>query len=149
MRQRVVRFNGIEGEDLVLRPDHTAAIARIVGSRLSHSELPIKYYYLDPIFRRNNKGEDVETISAGVEVIGDGSVEADALVIGTAIDAMRFFWGFLTYVLILGMQGYVASLSQAAQNALRNGDYTAGIPPHGDVSVVHDVPQLVGASWFT
>lgn len=142
LHSKAIRFNGVEGHDLVLRPDHTAAIARVVGSRLSANDLPVHYYYLDPIFRRSNSGEDIEQFQAGVEIIGDGSVAGDAKVIGTAIEAMKAL-GFDDVRIDVGHAGYVASLSEAEQQALRSGDYTSGIPAHGGVDVVGDVPELV------
>ncbi|MDA1352958.1 MAG: ATP phosphoribosyltransferase regulatory subunit [bacterium] len=142
LRKKAIRFNGVEGNDLVLRPDHTAAIARVVGSRLTAADLPVNYYYLDPIFRRSNSGEDIEQFQAGIEMIGDASVDADAKVIGTAIEAMRSL-GFDDVKIDIGYAGYVASLSETEQKALRYGDYTAGIPAHGGVEVVQDVPELV------
>ena len=47
-----IMFFDASGSQLVLRPDHTTAISRIVSSRLSDS-LPVKLFYHDSVFRKD------------------------------------------------------------------------------------------------
>ena len=66
-------FDGL-GSRLVLRPDHTTPIARIVASRLSN-ELPIKLYYFDPVFRKDSLLGETEIFQFGCEHIGSLTIQ--------------------------------------------------------------------------
>lgn len=73
------------GETVVLRPDLTAPIARVVSSLYEKIEFPLRYMYQGKIYRnQNNKGIE-ETNQIGVELIGLSSLEGDAEIINLAI----------------------------------------------------------------
>ena len=61
------------GSRLVLRPDHTTAIARIVSLRLGNA-LPVKLFYYDSVFRRDPQLGETEIFQFGFEHIGDLSI---------------------------------------------------------------------------
>src|SRR2546421_7926421 len=71
-----------QGHVLVLRPDMTIPIARIVTTRYAHVEPPLRFCYFAHAYRgvRPQRGQSRELLQAGVELIGsptpDGTVEA-------------------------------------------------------------------------
>ena len=78
------------GRILVLRPDMTMPIARIVATKLKDSLYPLRICYSGNIFRMNENwdGKVSETTQSGIEIIGSESPKADAEVIITAIEAL-------------------------------------------------------------
>ena len=69
--EKAVSFLDANGRHVLLRPDPTAAIARIVASRTDSLSLPIRWYYLDTVFRKDADHGYTERLQAGVECIGD------------------------------------------------------------------------------
>jgi ATP phosphoribosyltransferase regulatory subunit len=78
-----------EGKTLVLRPDLTAPIARMVSSVLKEEPLPLRLFYHANVFRaQDDSARTVEFFQSGVELVGDPSPEADAEVIALAVEAL-------------------------------------------------------------
>lgn len=80
--RRAYRFSD-GGEDLVLRPDPTAAVARVVATTLRAETPPMRLAYLCPVFRREEPhgGHFREFHQAGVEWIGESGAEAEIRVL--------------------------------------------------------------------
>jgi ATP phosphoribosyltransferase regulatory subunit len=76
-----------EGRILVLRPDITMPIARVVGTKMANHPLPLRLFYLGNVYRYGEfqAGKQREVAQAGVELLGVGGPEADAEVIAMAI----------------------------------------------------------------
>ena len=74
------KFFDRDGNTLVLRPDITPSIARAVTTYYNTEHLPIRLCYKGNTFinHKNYKGKLREHTQAGVEMIGLGTVEADA-----------------------------------------------------------------------
>lgn len=90
MHERLFRFIDERGRIMVLRPDMTTPIARLVSTRLRDRELPMRFCYVANIFRReNHAGRQREFYQAGVELVGGVGAEADAEVISLACEALR------------------------------------------------------------
>ena len=66
---------------MVLRPDNTLPIARLVATRLRSEELPLKLFYNQSIFMVNPKdsGRDDEFSQSGIEIIGGKNADYEAL----------------------------------------------------------------------
>jgi ATP phosphoribosyltransferase regulatory subunit HisZ len=60
------------GSVLVLRPDMTVPIARVVATRYAHVEPPLRFCYVAHAYRgvRPQRGQSRELLQAGVELIG-------------------------------------------------------------------------------
>jgi ATP phosphoribosyltransferase regulatory subunit len=91
------------GNVLVLRPDMTVPIARLVATRYAHAEPPFRFCYFAHAYRgvRPQRGQSRELLQAGVELIGSPAPEgtAEALtVLCSALDAA----GLQTYRIGLG-----------------------------------------------
>lgn len=96
-----------KGNIMVLRPDMTLPIARIITSRFNSIITPTKVFYISNIYRVNDshKGRFNEFTQGGIEIIGTSSVKADIEVIITAIRALEGL-GFEEFKLELGHSGF-------------------------------------------
>ncbi|MBU3141935.1 ATP phosphoribosyltransferase regulatory subunit [Clostridium sp. CF012] len=89
-QEKMYKFFDNVGRILVLRPDMTMPIARIVATKLKDSLYPLRICYSGNIFRMNEnwEGKVSETTQSGIEIIGSESPKADEEVIITAIQAL-------------------------------------------------------------
>ncbi len=89
--EEMFKLSDSEGRTTVLRPDNTMPIARMVATRLSDGDFPVRLYYNQSVFVRNKdlKGRINEIAQSGVELIGDGSTDADIEVITLAIESLK------------------------------------------------------------
>jgi ATP phosphoribosyltransferase regulatory subunit len=92
-----------QGHVLVLRPDMTIPLARVVATRYAHVDPPFRFCYFAHSYRgvRPQRGQSRELLQAGVELIGAATPEgtAEALtVLCAALDAA----GLETYRVGLG-----------------------------------------------
>ncbi|HET7580621.1 MAG TPA: ATP phosphoribosyltransferase regulatory subunit [Bacillales bacterium] len=100
-----------EGKTVVLRPDMTAPIARIAASSLKDEALPLRLAYDASVFRAQQRegGRPAEFEQIGIELIGDGSVSADAEVIALMVNVMKRA-GLDHFQVVVGHIGYVNAL---------------------------------------
>jgi ATP phosphoribosyltransferase regulatory subunit len=92
-----------QGHVLVLRPDMTVPIARVVATHYRHDDPPFRFCYVAHAYRgvRPQRGQSRELLQAGVELIGSPAPEGTAEVLGVmcaALDAA----GLETYRVGLG-----------------------------------------------
>ncbi|NLC07583.1 MAG: ATP phosphoribosyltransferase regulatory subunit [Syntrophomonadaceae bacterium] len=89
--EELYRLLDRDGRLLVLRPDMTTPIARLVATRLRNQPLPLRLFYLANVFRYESPqaGRLREFGQAGVELIGSSGPEADAELIALAVEALR------------------------------------------------------------
>lgn len=75
---------------MVLRPDSTMPIARLVATRLREEPLPLKLFYNQSIFMVNpkNSGRDDEFAQSGIEILGGNSRAADYEALVIAVQAL-------------------------------------------------------------
>lgn len=80
-----------KGRLLVMRPDSTVPIARMVSTRLQAETSPIRLCYNQPIYRNNKAlaGKNDETRQAGMELIGAGGKRADLELVISAIEILK------------------------------------------------------------
>src|SRR5579863_10684435 len=78
------------GEVLVLRSDMTVPIARVVGSRYAHAELPLRFAYFAHCYRaaRPQRSEPREFLQAGIELIGGAGPAGTAEVLSVLCRAL-------------------------------------------------------------
>ncbi|MDR5659758.1 ATP phosphoribosyltransferase regulatory subunit [Serpentinicella sp. ANB-PHB4] len=79
------------GRLLVLRPDCTIPIARMVGTKMKDFIYPLKLSYVQNVFRIDEEqaGKKREFRQAGVEIFGVSSYKADVEIIVTAIENLK------------------------------------------------------------
>ncbi len=91
LAEELYRFLDRDGRALALRPDLTIPTARLAGSKLYDQPLPQRFFYAGPAFRYEEPraGRQREFWQAGIELIGAGSVDADAEVLAFAVAALQ------------------------------------------------------------
>ncbi|MCM1282336.1 MAG: ATP phosphoribosyltransferase regulatory subunit [Muribaculaceae bacterium] len=80
-----------EGNTLVLRPDFTPSIARSAAKYYTQEDMPVKLCYMGSTFTNSSayQGRLKENTQCGVELIGDGSVAADAEILAMVVDSLK------------------------------------------------------------
>lgn len=91
LTDRMFRLLDKQGHTVVLRPDMTTPIARVVSSLYKDVALPIRLFYQANVFRAQEKeaGRNAEFFQTGIELIGDASDDADAEAIALAVFCLR------------------------------------------------------------
>ncbi|MCT4593898.1 MAG: ATP phosphoribosyltransferase regulatory subunit [Anaeromicrobium sp.] len=102
-----------KGNILVLRPDMTLPIARIISSRMKSIITPTKVFYTCNVYRINEslKGKLNEFTQGGIEIIGSSSIKADVEVIVTAISTLREL-GFSEFKIEIGHSGFYGAITK-------------------------------------
>lgn len=80
-----------DGRFLVVRPDNTLPIVRMVASRLDAARLPLRLRYDAPVVRTapRNTGASRQVTQLGFELIGAGGIEGDAEVVRCAAEVAQ------------------------------------------------------------
>ncbi len=88
--ENMYKMSDSKGRLMVMRPDSTLPIARMVATRLKNMPQPIRLYYNQRVYRNNLglTGRSNEVMETGVELIGAKGKRADLEVITTAIEAL-------------------------------------------------------------
>jgi histidyl-tRNA synthetase len=83
-------FADRSGDQLTLRPENTAGVARAVISGGLHQHLPLKVFYAGPMFRheRPQKGRLRQFHQIGIELIGAPEPQADVEAIALGVDVL-------------------------------------------------------------
>ena len=92
-QENLYKLTDSKGRLLVMRPDNTMPIARIVATRLRDAELPLKLCYAQAVYTTapSLKGRSDEVVQTGIELIGSQLKIADLEVISTAVDSLSSF----------------------------------------------------------
>lgn len=129
--RRTLRFLDRDGRLLALRPDVTTAVARVVAQRYREASGTLRLAYFTPIFREeaSMRGSEREYDQAGVELVGDATLRADAEVIALLANALARC-GLSAADIDIGHVGFVDGLiaelpdgaRAAVGDAARSGD---------------------------
>jgi len=114
-RQMVIQLQNGEDDELGLRPELTASIARTVVTRMANATYPQRLYYNANVFRRtweSRHNRQQEFYQAGVELLGAGGLLANAEVLLLVADCLAAL-GLQEWHLILGEAGITRSLLSA------------------------------------
>lgn len=111
-QEEMYKLTDAKGRLLVMRPDSTMPIARLVGTRLREEVFPLKLFYSQTIYRVNpkNSGRDDEFFQSGIEIIGGDVRRSDLEALSIAIDVMSAF-GAEDYRFEIGDSAFFAILS--------------------------------------
>lgn len=113
--KELYKFFDREGNTLALRPDITPSIARAAATLFSEQRLPIRLCYIGNTFinQSSYRGKLKESTQLGAELIGDGTVEADAEMLALVIDSLKAV-GLEEFQLMIGSAAFFQSLLQEA-----------------------------------
>lgn len=99
------------GRILILRPDVTAQIARIVAMGMVESAMPIRLCYRTTVFRYEpeHAGREREIFQVGAELIGIDDVATDGEIIALMVECLRKL-GLSEFKVSLGHVGFFRAL---------------------------------------
>lgn len=110
-QEEMYKFFDNKGRILVLRPDMTIPIARVVSTKLKEYTLPIRLRYSSNIYRVQEAfgGKANEITQCGVELIGEETVEGDLELITIAVNSLKSL-GLKEFKIELGHVGIINSI---------------------------------------
>ncbi len=113
--REMFKFFDRDNRTLVLRPDMTPPIARCVAKYFMDESLPVRLCYRERTFINNSslQGRLKEMTQTGAELVGDGSVFADAEMVAMAIQALQAA-GLTRFQVELGNAEFFEGLVQEA-----------------------------------
>lgn len=113
--RELYKFFDKEGNTLVLRPDFTPSMARCAAKYFMEEDVPIRFCYLGNTFTNTSslQGKLKEVTQMGAELIGDGSVEADAEMAALVIESLLAA-GLRDFQLSIGNVEYFKGICAAA-----------------------------------
>ncbi|MGI6707008.1 MAG: ATP phosphoribosyltransferase regulatory subunit [Clostridia bacterium] len=114
-QEQMLKFIDHHGRILVLRPDITMPIARLVATKLRDYPIPLRLCYLCNAFGYNatQAGNLREFTQAGIELLGLEGTEADAEVISLAIMALKDI-GLSNFQIDIGQVDFFKGLMEEA-----------------------------------
>ncbi|MCZ6672256.1 MAG: ATP phosphoribosyltransferase regulatory subunit [Verrucomicrobia bacterium] len=125
------------GRMLVLRPDATAQIARMVAMGLGGDVLPLRFSYRTTVFRDEleHRGRDREVFQVGIELIGNDTSQGDAEMV-TMLAGLFEKVGLQEWKISLGHVGFFKALLS------RSGLSATGRKQAELAAANKDLPQL-------
>lgn len=148
-----------DNQMVMLRPEMTTPIARLITQRLRNFPPPHKLSYVLPVYRRASvgHGQSAELYQAGVEVVGSPSPQEDAATVALLMDVLNalgleapkdfavvlgqtaFYAAYLRHVAPKAAPDLLAALT--AKDLVRVDALAADLP---DAAGVRGIPRLVG-----
>lgn len=109
-KDEMIKVVDTSGKVLVLRPDVTIPITRMIVSNKQRLLGESRFFYVLDVFRQSyEQTEKKETTQAGIECFGESTPENDAEVIALAIHTLKDL-GFETFKLEVGHAGFFKEL---------------------------------------
>jgi ATP phosphoribosyltransferase regulatory subunit len=150
-----------DNQMLLLRPEMTTPIARLVAQRLKNFPPPHKLSYVLPVYRRTSvgRGQSAELYQAGVEIVGSPSPQEDAATIALLVDVLNslgieapedftvvlgqsaFYTAYLRHV---APEAAPALLAALAAKDLVGVDTLSTNLPDRVAAAVRGIPRIVG-----
>lgn len=89
-QEKMYKLTDRNGRLLVLRPDNTTPIARVVTTKLDDEALPLRLYYVQKVHRASSfhRGHSTEVMQAGAELLGAKGMMADLDILTAAFEAL-------------------------------------------------------------
>lgn len=144
LQKMAIKFFDNYGQAMVLRPDMTTPIARVAANRMQ-DESAIKLFYTANVFRQQlvGAGKDSEFYQAGIEMIGQSGVKADAQIIALVVQGMRRL-GIEDFMVDIGHMDLIKKMDPEKRKALEEQDYVkfGEIPLRGTDEVFESFPYF-------
>lgn len=102
-----------DGSTLVLRPDITPSIARVVAKYFKEEQIPLRFSYCGNIFVNNSSlmGKMKETTQIGAELVLEPGIEGDAEIIALSINCLLQS-GLKDFQIDIGHVGFFTALTR-------------------------------------
>ena len=109
------------GKLMILRPDITPQVARMVAGILADEPKPLRLCYYGNVFRHeeSHAGREQEMFQVGCELAGVASPDADAEIIAVASEAIKKF-GIEDFKVVTGHAGYLCGMISCIKSLLNN-----------------------------
>lgn len=148
-QEALYKMTDSKGRLLVMRPDTTMPIARVVATRLRDAVLPLKLCYNQTVYRNESalKGRSDETVQAGIELIGSQMKMADLEVISTAVDALNAFG--MEFSLEIGHIGVFRTLVDKLEADEKDKDYIRKLIENKNFPALNDFLDTFGINPVT
>lgn len=163
LRDQSFKLFDDDNQMLILRPEVTTQIARLVAQRLRNAPPPYKLSYSLPVYRRAGvgRGQAAEFHQAGVEAVGSTSPAEDAGAIALLVDVLEnlglrppddfavvlgqtaFYEGYLRESAPEAVSELLAAL--AAKDLVRVDEISSGLGER-TAAGVRDIPRIVGSA---
>jgi len=90
-QEEILKFVDRNGRIVALRPDMTVPVARMVATKMASELMPLRLCYCGDVFRYDDlqAGRQRQFTQVGAELIGKGSVLADAEIVAMAVTALK------------------------------------------------------------
>jgi ATP phosphoribosyltransferase regulatory subunit len=156
MQDQLFKIVDRTGALLALRPEMTVPIARLAATRLTQDSAVLRLAYVAEVFRGQEAGQGRlrEFTQAGVELIGEESLQGDAEVIALGATALRRA-GLTDVIVNVGHLGFLrelmTELSTDEQDDVRGRLYRKDFPGIEEMvanrsraRALRDLPELHG-----
>lgn len=141
------------GNVMALRPDMTVPIARVAATRFAGAEPPLRFSYLDNVYRAVNpqRGEARELLQSGIELFGpgapDGTIEVLSLLCealsATGLRDFRIAAGSAAlFPRLLAAHGVPDDARPELLSALASGDFVRFQAEVGDRGLAQELIEL-------
>lgn len=107
------------GKIMLLRPDITPQVARMVAGILANEPKPLRLCYYGNIFRYEeaHAGREQEIFQVGCELVGSPSPESDAEIIAIASEAIKRL-GIEDFKIVIGQVNYLYGIISSIKDSL-------------------------------
>lgn len=94
-QENMYKLADTRGRLMVIRPDCTIPIARLVATRLAASPMPLRLYYSENVYRVEHdlRGKRNEVFQTGVELIGSNALRSDLEIVELAASGLSDIGG--------------------------------------------------------
>lgn len=133
IRHRMFRFKDLGDRDVVLRPEGTISVARLVVNKMRNEPLPIRISYVANMFRYDEpqKGRYREFTHIGFEHFGSRSVASDIEIINIAVEALKKI-GIEDFRIKLGNEAILRKILSKVNIEQREQDLLLGMLDRGE-----------------
>ncbi len=148
-QEELYKLTDNKGRLLVLRPDSTMPIARVVATRLKDAMLPLRLFYNQPVYRfePSLKGRSDEIVQTGIELIGSSSRMADVEIISAAVSVLSSV--DINYSLELGDVGIFRELMHQLDAAPAQKEEIRSLIEEKNYPALNDLLDRMGSSRIT
>lgn len=146
LKNNSFRFFDHNGKQMILRPDMTTSVARVVATRMKNIKGPIKLYYAGDVYRAKHMeiGQDNQFFQIGLELYDMPQAAADKEILDVIGKVLKEV-GLKNYELAKTNVEKIKKLQKSEREALRKQDFVSlGRLPKREELVSVDLDYYTG-----